>query len=613
MASQSDGSFKTSNSTEATQSDSPRLQALSDQQIRLLDLIPGEADAMIECSIRIVSLAEGHPYEALSYVWGDPSDCIPIRVQHRDVKITRNIYAALQQLRSATTTRTLWIDQLCINQWDNDEKTEQVQLMRHIYQRCTRCLIWLGEIPTAGPPQTAGGFTLTDARTALAFLQQLANLHVRPIKGMPAFFSESPSGNAARRAFSAMFMHGNAWWSRIWTVQEAILPPSALILWGPLLIPWSTVRQVADNLTSGSEGRRNIHPVVRRAFARHRALIDSFLYPVRGLAISLKGEPPLRTLHRWRYRSASDPRDKLFALTGLFFEPIPDVAWCRYDTPPAELFRVMTLGLIHLEGGLRPLVGFRGEPHITPRLPSWALDLVPYDYGIVGERPWSWWSHGQRYGKFAACGKHNLPDFDGENSSGIQVDAVAVVGEILGRETWDDLSDGMMIRTVRSWEALLRRVILESQQSGGLRGRYVGGGTIDDAFWRTMLGNLVLYGYPSTVASEADKPAYDAFLERGERNRVYESLRDMVVNQAFFVTASGYMGLGPPNTEKGDEVWVLSGGNVPFVLRPHVGRWGGPEIGENPRSFIGDAYVHGIMLGEATDSWNIITSRVTLV
>ena len=612
MSSQSDGPINTGSSTDAKKSDSPRLQALHDQEVRLLDLVPGKGNAIIECSIRIVSLAERPSYEALSYVWGDPSDCIPIRVQHRDVKITRNLYAALQQLRSGTTTRTLWIDQLCINQWDSDEKTEQVRLMRHIYQRCTQCLIWLGEIPPPGQAQAAGGFTLTDARTAFAFLQQLADLHMRPIKGMPVFFSESPSGIAARRAFSAMFMYGNAWWSRIWTVQEAILPPSALIVWGPLLIPWSSLRQVADNLTSGSEGRRNIHPAVRRAFAKHRPLIDSFLYPVRGLAISLTGEPPLRALHRWRYRSASDPRDKLFALTGLFSTPILDVTSCRYDTRPAELFRAMTLGLIRLEGSLRPLVGFRGEPHVTPELPSWALDLVPYDYGIAGERPWSWWSHGQRYDKFAACGKRNLPDFDGEETSGIRVDTITVVGDVLGRETWDDLSDEMLIGTIRSWEALLRRVVSESQQSGGLEGKYVGGGTIDDAFWRTMLGNLVLYGYPSTTASETDRPAYDAFLERGERNRVYESLRDMVVNQAFFVTAKGYIGLGPPNTKKGYEVWVLHGGNVPFVLVQPMGRWARAYLGEEPRAFVGDAYVHGIMLGEATESRNAFSSRVPL-
>ncbi|KAK0617633.1 heterokaryon incompatibility protein-domain-containing protein [Immersiella caudata] len=585
--------------TEAMQPDSLRRQALADQQVRLLDLLPGEGDAMIECNVRVVSLVEEHPYEALSYVWGDPSDCISIQVQHRDIKITRNLHAALHRLRSATTTRTLWVDQLCINQWDNDEKTEQVRLMRQIYQRCTQCLIWLGEIHTA--KEAAGDrFTLSDARTALVFLQQLADLNVRPIKGMPTFFSESASGIAARRAFNAMFMHGNAWWSRIWTVQEAILPPSALLLWGPLLIPWSTVRQVADNLTSGSDGRRNIHPAVRSVFARHSTLIDSFLYPVRGLAITHKGEPPLRALHRWRYRSASDPRDKLFALMGLFLEPIPDVSGCRYNTPPAELFRVMTVGLIRLERTLRPLIGFRGEPHVTPDLPSWALDLVPYDYGISGERPWSWWSHGLRYGKFTACGQHNLPNFDGERSSGIMVDEVAEVGEVLGREAWDDLSDEMIIRTIRSWEALLRRVGLGWKNSCEPEDSYIGGGTIDDAFWRTMIGNLVLYRYPTTIAAEADRSAYDAFLERGERNQVYGSLRDMVVNQAFFVTRKGYMGLGPPNTSKWDEIWILSGGNVPFVLRERrSGRWGDPVIWENRRFFIGDAYVHGVMQGEA--------------
>ena len=68
MASQSDGSFKIRSGTRATQSDSPRLQTLSDQQVRLLNLIQGKGEAIVEYSIYIVSLAERHQYEALSYV-----------------------------------------------------------------------------------------------------------------------------------------------------------------------------------------------------------------------------------------------------------------------------------------------------------------------------------------------------------------------------------------------------------------------------------------------------------------------------------------------------------------------------------------------------------------
>lgn len=69
-------------------------------------------------------------------------------------------------------------------------------------------------------------------------------------------------------------------------------------------------------------------------------------------------------------------------------------------------------------------------------------------------------------------------------------------------------------------------------------------------------------------------------------------MRDMARSQAFFITERGYLGIGPPDAMVGDEVWVLFCGNVPQVLR---GR-GGDEF-----EYVGDAYVQGIMDGEAVE------------
>ena len=54
-------------------------------------------------------------------------------------------------------------------------------------------------------------------------------------------------------------------------------------------------------------------------------------------------------------------------------------------------------------------------------------------------------------------------------------------------------------------------------------------------------------------------------------------------------TSKGYIGLVPSTTQPGDCVWLLEGGNVPFILR---------EEGRDMR-LVGEAYVHGIMTGEA--------------
>ena len=70
-----------------------------------------------------------------------------------------------------------------------------------------------------------------------------------------------------------------------------------------------------------------------------------------------------------------------------------------------------------------------------------------------------------------------------------------------------------------------------------------------------------------------------------------------------FVTANGYIGLGPRSLQPGDEVWIVSGLGTPSVLRPsRTGRF----------RWIGEAYVHGIMHGEAVQSGRLKFHEIDL-
>jgi hypothetical protein len=73
-------------------------------------------------------------YEALSYEWGEPvfSHTIHLLALKRILYITENLHAALSRLRDASHTRHLWVDALCINQSDPDEKSQQMPLMAGI-------------------------------------------------------------------------------------------------------------------------------------------------------------------------------------------------------------------------------------------------------------------------------------------------------------------------------------------------------------------------------------------------------------------------------------------------------------------------------------------------
>ena len=69
----------------------------------------------------------------------------------------------------------------------------------------------------------------------------------------------------------------------------------------------------------------------------------------------------------------------------------------------------------------------------------------------------------------------------------------------------------------------------------------------------------------------------------------------------FFVTAKGSVGIGPPRTKAGDEVWVVRGGKVPHILRPAEEIFTLPDlklVDQPCHTFVGEAYLDGIMDGE---------------
>ena len=87
------------------------------------------------------------PYHALSYTWGDASSRDTILIDGVLVWITKNLSDFLHAHRSALRDNidTIWIDALCINQSDDDEKTVQLPLMREIYEKAQSTIVWLGE------------------------------------------------------------------------------------------------------------------------------------------------------------------------------------------------------------------------------------------------------------------------------------------------------------------------------------------------------------------------------------------------------------------------------------------------------------------------------------
>ncbi|KAF7864071.1 hypothetical protein EAF04_007036 [Stromatinia cepivora] len=127
------------------------LAPLGLDSIRLLSLLPNRDEtAPLQCELHEYPLQksckETHLYEALSYTWGgfdDPPQCISI--DGHFLPVTSNLYAALLRLRNCTFNRIIWVDAICINQEDEQEKSRQIQMMARIYGQANRVIVYLGK------------------------------------------------------------------------------------------------------------------------------------------------------------------------------------------------------------------------------------------------------------------------------------------------------------------------------------------------------------------------------------------------------------------------------------------------------------------------------------
>lgn len=120
----------------------------STRSTRVLLLQPNaDHNAELCCVLEEISLdaAPIRRYNALSYVWGAKTGTRPLYSEGKTVLITPNCEKALRRLRHATKLVTLWVDAICINQRDLNERAKQVSLMGDVYRNAKEVVIWLGE------------------------------------------------------------------------------------------------------------------------------------------------------------------------------------------------------------------------------------------------------------------------------------------------------------------------------------------------------------------------------------------------------------------------------------------------------------------------------------
>ncbi|KAK4446763.1 heterokaryon incompatibility protein-domain-containing protein [Podospora aff. communis PSN243] len=272
--------------------------------IRLLRLQPSEREgSSIHCSLFHYSqplnnkFQRSDLYEALSYVWGNALERRRIFVDGFQFEVTWNLHRALEHLRHPVLERILWVDAVCIDQQNDDEKAHQVASMASIYARANRVVVWLGD-------DTHGGEVALEAI-------RVAN---------PKALSYGTSGDDQELGRTLVLrLLKNPWFERMWVLQEVAAARQVIMKCGHAEIDGVAFCSGLDSLGVSSDIDSSLKATIRTATHLIRAAPwrSRNLASVSAERFSLDIGPLAELVDMYRNRKATDCRDKIFALLGM--------------------------------------------------------------------------------------------------------------------------------------------------------------------------------------------------------------------------------------------------------------------------------------------------------
>lgn len=261
----------------------PLSEPSDNAHVRILTLLPG-TEAELQCRLQTCLLAEASSheggYEALSYCWETHNRNVILDCSESSIKITKTLDCVLRALRYSDKPRRLWIDQICINQDDDKEKSQQVRIMREIYSSAKRTLVWLGTDEEGRGPAVRNLFDLFFTlfqELGIAYCEPGETTEAAPFDKMtllglsraldttgladqddekmrvnhegPWFPTDNIlqecglplRSSEAWPAFKGLLQ--SKYFTRIWTLQEVLNSRDVVILWGSTELPWATLRQ----------------------------------------------------------------------------------------------------------------------------------------------------------------------------------------------------------------------------------------------------------------------------------------------------------------------------------------------------------------------------------
>jgi hypothetical protein len=551
----------------------------------------------LRCELEVHNLCNAPPFEALSYVWGNPEPAKVVICSSYPKKVTPNLGTALERLRYEHTERLVWIDAICVNQEDLVERSEQVKLMKDIYSQAWRVVVWLGQDEDGGAETAiriiekaaACCYEESDAlksdEVSFDTAMQMSQLEFelpwskeKQQRNFPGSRYELDSANRDDWAAISRF-YSNTWFTRIWIVQEVAFAPAVMYI-GAREVSWTCVAAAAKWLLAKSYTH-----VVSDSARYRQAWMIYYLHLI-------KHPLSLPSLLGFVKSNATDPRDKVFALLGFLEDESRASPYLQpdYTKSLAEVYMRTVRFIIQRNapgGGLGNLWVAFGEPPSEPDegFPSWVYrwDLPISESSIFTN------SHTNIWSASGATSQHVAEVTDPRILClrGFKIGIVREVNNVL-HERQRELERVQVL-----WDTMLPKL-----QS------YLDLEFLQRAFTETITADSVNSNAEHATFGVQDLADYLSISDwrniyeiMVERSDAISNATDLLMNvhpKAFLVAEYGQMALGPIIARPGDILCVFLGHHMPYLLRPVHQRY----------RFLGPCYVHGSMHGELIERLN---------
>lgn len=266
-------------------------------------------------------------YDALSYSWGEQENrvrcCISDLIYNSKtfhLEIGQNLASALTNMRYRKKERTMWIDAICINQENVDERNIQVKRMGMIYSLSHITILWVGE-------------ATEDSDQALSTVQYFGDQVEVALNGI---FGDSPDAAQPdwwmprkklpyneRTWQSLRTFFERSWFRRVWCLQEMQLTrQQAILQCGQTTVPWHLIFKAIAVLSENHQ---------RSQYLR----LDELRLSVE----NLYGQDFARILRGVTDRECSDPRDKVYGVLSLAPPSVARLIQPDYSLPVSEVYK----------------------------------------------------------------------------------------------------------------------------------------------------------------------------------------------------------------------------------------------------------------------------------